>query len=457
MPHQTSIQLPIAIIGGGPSGLTFARLLETAHINYTIFERDTSPQPSARFQGGTLDLHSETGQAALRRAGLTDEFEKLARRNAMTMTIQDAYGNHRSVFDEVRDAPEIDRLQLRRMLLDSIPMERVRWGKTLASVENGTSESKVRGAAGIALHFADGTVERGFRLVVGADGAWSRLRQLVCVYFSLQDILLFCSWTWLTLLQFTPAKPLYSGKSFIEGRLSPNNPQYNAALEMVGAGNSMATGSKSTLCIQQTADSSYRVYMGLIASEAITRPGGIADVTDTEKTRAAMLAPDGFYGDWAPHLRAFIAAAEGPWRAWPLYRLDPDIFLPAPAAEDDKQGDQGCWRHVPGATMLGDAAHISTPNGEGVNQAMYDALVLFEIIMAEVNGGEVGDGSDEEADIVAIERAVVKYEAEMRPRARDYIQRCIEDEALFWGEDAASRLVEMFHEAMKHVDESKSV
>ncbi|KAJ6089638.1 hypothetical protein N7467_004854 [Penicillium canescens] len=434
MPHQTSIQLPIAIIGGGPSGLTFARLLETANINYTIFERDTSPQPSARFQGGTLDLHSETGQAALRRAGLTDEFEKLARRNAMTMTIQDAYGNHRSVFDEVRDAPEIDRLQLRRMLLDSIPMERVRWGKTLASVENGTSESKVRRAAGIALHFADGTVERGFRLVVGADGAWSRLRQL-----------------------FTPAKPLYSGKSFIEGRLSPKNPQYDAALEMVGAGNSMATGSKSTLCIQQTADSSYRVYMGLIAPEAITRPGGIADVTDTEKTRAAMLAPDGFYGDWAPHLRAFIAAAEGPWRAWPLYRLDPDTFLPAPAAEDDNQGDEGYWRHVPGAAMLGDAAHISTPNGEGVNQAMYDALVLFESIMAEVNGGEVGDGFDEEADIVAIERAVIKYEAEMRPRARDYIQRCIEDEALFWGEDAASRLVEMFHEAMKHVDESKSV
>jgi 2-polyprenyl-6-methoxyphenol hydroxylase-like FAD-dependent oxidoreductase len=107
--------------------------------------------------------------------------------------------------------------------------------------------------------------------------------------------------------------------------------------------------------------------------------------------------------------------------------------------------------------MLGDAAHISTPNGEGVNQAMYDALVLFESIMAEVNCGEVGDGFDEEADIVAIERAVVKYEAEMRPRARDYIQRCIEDEDLFWGEDAASHLVEMFHEAMKHVDKSEAV
>jgi hypothetical protein len=258
-----------------------------------------------------------------------------------------------------------------------------------------------------------------------------------------------CFVSLLTLLQFTPAKPIYSGKIFIEGRLSPTNPQYNAALEMVGAGNSMATGAKSTLCVQQTADGSYRVYMGLIAPEDITRPGGIADVTNTEKTRSAMLAPGGFYGDWAPHLRDFIAAAEGPWRAWPLYRLDPDVFLPSPTevdGEEEEVQSQGRWRQVPGATILGDAAHISTPNGEGVNQAMFDALVLFESIMAEVNGNEV--------DMEAIDRAVARYEAEMKPRARDYIQRCIEDEGLFWGEDAACRLVAMFNEAMKRAGKS---
>ncbi|KAJ5297718.1 hypothetical protein PENANT_c012G01717 [Penicillium antarcticum] len=429
MPHKP----PIAIIGAGPSGLTLARLLETANINYTIFERDPLPEPTSRFQGGTLDLHKETGQAALRRAGLNAEFEKLARRNAMTMTIQDAYGNHRSVFNEARDAPEIDRIQLRRMLLGSIPAERVRWGMGLLSVEKHEEyeidQSELHGNPGLVLHFADGTVEREFGLVVGADGAWSRLRSL-----------------------FTPVKPIYSGKTFLEGRLSLTNPQYNAAVEMVGAGNSMAMGAKSTLCIQQTADGPYRVYMGLIAPEGITRPGGIADVTDTEKTRAAMLAPAGFYGDWATHLRDFIAAAEGPWRAWPLYRLDPDVFLSASAVEDATReaqpGGQDRWRHVPGATMLGDAAHISTPNGEGVNQAMFDAVVLFECIVDEVGDGKV--------DIMALERAVVKYEAEMKPRARDYIQRCVEDEGLFWGEGAACRLVEMLNEAMKHVEEAKS-
>ena len=174
---------PIAIVGGGPCGLTFARLLETAGINYIMFERDTSSKPTPRFQGGTLDLHAETGQEALRRAGLFAEFERLARRDAMTMTVQDSQGNHRTTFGETRDAPEIDRLQLRQMLLDSIPTHRIRWGKTLCSVES--ESNKQSGDINWVLRFADGTTESGFSLVVGADGAWSKLRQLVSDYLHL--------------------------------------------------------------------------------------------------------------------------------------------------------------------------------------------------------------------------------------------------------------------------------
>lgn len=167
---------PIAIVGGGPCGLTLARLLETAGIDYVVFERDVSPKPTSRFQGGTLDLHLETGQEALRCAGLSAEFERLARRDAMTMIVQDYKGNHRTTFGGGRDAPEIDRLQLRQMLLDSIPAHRIRWGKTLCYVEN---DSKKSGGPSWVLNFTDGTTERGFSLIVGADGAWSKLRQVV--------------------------------------------------------------------------------------------------------------------------------------------------------------------------------------------------------------------------------------------------------------------------------------
>lgn len=169
---------PIAIVGAGPCGLTFARLLHNAGVDYVVFERDASPEPTSRYQGGTLDVHGQTGQEALRRAGLHAEFEKLARRDATTMTVQDAHGNHRGTFGEGRDAPEIDRLQLRQILLDSLPADRIRWGKALRSVQR-DGQRKQSDPTGLVLHFTDGSTETGFRLVVGADGAWSKLRQLV--------------------------------------------------------------------------------------------------------------------------------------------------------------------------------------------------------------------------------------------------------------------------------------
>ncbi|PWY69495.1 monooxygenase [Aspergillus heteromorphus CBS 117.55] len=399
---------PIAIIGGGPCGLTFARLLENVGIEYIIFERDVSPVPTPLFQGGTLDLHRNTGQETLRRAGLAEEFERLARRDATTMTVQDFLGNHRSTFGEGHDAPEIDRFQLRQLLLDSLPSQRIRWGKVLCTAERREKAKSPVRASDWVLRFADGSSESGFRLVVGADGAWSKLRQLII-----------------------PVKPQYSGKTFIEGRLSRDNPQYEAAREMVGTGNSMAIGDGCVLCIQQVSDLSYRVYMGIQAADTATRPGGDIDVSDIEKARSALLGPGRFYAGWAPHLRAFIEAAEGPLRPWPLHRLHPDIFL-------DKSPS---WTRAPGVVLLGDAAHLSTPNGAGVNMAMYDALMLFESLTTELQ--TKGSDYGEEADVAALERAVIAYETEMRPRGRENILDSIMMEEMMYGEGGFQRMLDM--------------
>jgi hypothetical protein len=226
---------------------------------------------------------------------------------------------------------------------------------------------------------------------------------------------------------------------YIEGRLSLDNPQYGAALEMVGAGNSAAMGAKRVLTVQQMSDRTYRIYMALEAPEAITRPGGNADLADLEKARAAMLKPGGYFDGCSEHLRAFIAAAEGPWRPWPLYRLDPDIYLPA--------AEGGSWTHVPGITLLGDAAHLATPNGEGVNQAMYDALVLFDSILSELRSNKSDEGNIKDADEAAIDRAVTTYEADMFPRARHHINDGIQFEANMFVEDAVERLMAMFNDA----------
>ena len=67
----------IAIIGAGPSGLTLANLLQQYNILFTVYEFETGA--NERNQGGTLDLHAESGQLALREAGLYEEFKKYAR------------------------------------------------------------------------------------------------------------------------------------------------------------------------------------------------------------------------------------------------------------------------------------------------------------------------------------------------------------------------------------------
>lgn len=162
----------VAIIGGGPCGLTLARLLERKGINYVVYERDESDTSVRR--GGSLDIHAETGQLALKEAGLFEEFLKYARYEDTVFRIANQRGER--VFQPPeggrRDAPEIDRIQLRQILLDSIPSERIRWNHVLKSVTTDKDGHHV-------LEFTNGVSASGFKLVVGADGAWSKVRASV--------------------------------------------------------------------------------------------------------------------------------------------------------------------------------------------------------------------------------------------------------------------------------------
>ncbi|KAL7929324.1 hypothetical protein V8C35DRAFT_315722 [Trichoderma chlorosporum] len=375
----------IAIIGAGPCGLTLARLLECRGIDYVVYERDESDVSNRR--GGSLDIHAETGQLALKEAGLFDEFKKHARYEDTSFAIANQQGERVFQIGQARDAPEIDRVLLRQILLDSIPKEKVRWNHVLQGI---TSEQSGQHT----LQFTDGSSASGFHLVIGADGAWSKVRASI-----------------------TPAKPQYSGNHYIESRINPNSVYHPTMVSKVGAGTLMCLGSSKEIVTQRQGNGSYRIYLGVTVPEDFVR-GGLIDLTDTESTRRLFLSSE-FFGDWAEELKDLIRYSED-FRSWPLYYMAPEAVS---------------WDSVPGLTLVGDAAHVATPNGEGVNCAMADALSLASKIATY--------GTN------ALDRAVTEYEQDMFRRGAEHIKNGLEMAAVIRHEDGPTALIAFFKNAME--------
>jgi 2-polyprenyl-6-methoxyphenol hydroxylase-like FAD-dependent oxidoreductase len=139
---KKKMSLPrIAIIGAGPGSLTLATILLSNSIPCKIFEHDVSR--FSRDQGGSVDLHADMAQLALKEAGLLPTFRKFAIPGAEAMKLVRADGtvcwdeNNAGQYGEGahRDRPGIDRKLLRTMLLDSIEEENIAWGRKLVSVE----------------------------------------------------------------------------------------------------------------------------------------------------------------------------------------------------------------------------------------------------------------------------------------------------------------------------------
>ncbi|KAJ5159070.1 Monooxygenase FAD-binding [Penicillium coprophilum] len=400
----------IAIIGGGPSGLMLARLLEVNGItDYVVFERDESSTSGPNEQGGTLDLHRDSGQEALKRAGLFDKFSnELARWDAACFHLLDSTGETIANFSDVGNRPEIDRLQLRRLLLESIPHHKIRWGHGIRSVERKKSDKTIAGDNGCIIHFTNGSSATGFRLIVGADGVWSKVRPLL-----------------------TSARPVYSGKLYIEGKIAHNNPSYPAAHELVGPGNMLVLGDQKTIAVQQLSDGHYRVYFGLVAPENFYQRNISFDANPSEATEEirSRLLSDKFFAHWTPRMKEFVENAEGPFRPWPLYFIKPETV--------------GWDRSVaPAVTLLGDAAHASTPFvGEGVNCSMYDAVILVECLVNHCGKSTMLTDVKE----VKLEAALAAYEKNMFARGQDLIRRSSESGKRLFSDNAGQLTLQMLN------------
>jgi len=318
----------IGIVGGGPAGLTLARILHVHGIASVVFEREGRNRE--RPQGGSLDMHTDTGQFALRCAGLETAFQLVARYEDQGIRIADKHG--RILFDDQGnegDRPEVDRAQLREILLDSLPPGVVRWGHAPKSVEaqlDGTFE----------LIFDNGAADNGaaperFDLVVGADGAWSQIRPLV-----------------------SSVQPEYEGILFVEFHLADVDTQHLELAELVGHGKMFALGDCKGILVQR--NSNGHVY----GCGAFRSPQTWLSNSGCEAAAAKAKLISVFEG-WSENLLRLIYESDDQMTVRPL------SFLPAGHS----------WKNRPGVTLLGDAAHVMSPfSGEGANLAMRDAADL---------------------------------------------------------------------------------
>ncbi|HVV07662.1 NAD(P)/FAD-dependent oxidoreductase [Amycolatopsis sp.] len=318
----------IAITGAGPGGLTLARVLHQHGIDAAaVYERDTGR--TTRTQGGTLDLHPDTGQRALRDAGLEAEFLAVARRESQDLRLLDKHGTIRLDQHTPDDAPlidpEVDRADLRDILLDSLPATTVHWGHEL-------THATPLGDGRHRLHFADGTTTE-TDLLIGADGANSRIRPLL-----------------------TDAEPRPTGRQLLETQIPDIDRTHPELAAVIGRGNYWALDAGRSLSAQRNSDGRARVYVSVQAPTEL--PAG-----DPATIRAGIAK---LFHDWAPGFHDIIDACEDTFLPRKITVLPVDVT----------------WPGTPGVTLLGDAAHLMPPVGRGANLAMLDALELGLTIAA---------------------------------------------------------------------------
>jgi len=376
----------IAIVGGGPGGLTLAKLLQLKGANVTVYERDINKE--VRQQGATLDLHEESGLEALRRANLMNEFKASFRPEAGRLRVLDDQAiikmdDHEIQHDYQEDRPEIDRAPLRDILINSLHEDTIIWDSQFISMEKQEN--------GWLLHFKNG---KSFYadLVVAADGANSKIR-----------------------VHITDIKPIYSGVTIVEGNIYNAEKNAPKLWEITKGGKIFALGNEQSIILSTKGEGSLSFYTGCKVSENWVQESGI-DFNNKEQVF-----------DW---FKVAFSSWSDQWQE--LFASNEIWFMPRPQYHFPL--DQ-TWTTLPNLTMLGDAAHRMPPYaGEGVNQAMQDAFELAENLTSD--------------NFLDIQTAISHYEKQMQARAAAVTKDTLVNTEILHTESGLDKLLTMFNKGI---------
>ena len=369
--------LSVTVIGAGLGGLTLARVLHLHGVPVTVYDAEVSAD--ARSQGGQLDLHEHNGQLALHLAGLDSEYRAIVRTGGAAQRVSD---RHAVILGEVPDdgsmsKPEALRGDIRRILLQSLPPETVQWGKKLVSA---TSLGEGRHE----LSFADGTTTT-TEVLVGADGTWSRVRPLL-----------------------SDERPTYSGMSYVDTYLYNVDHRHPMAAAAVGDGALYALEPDKGFLAHREADDVIHTYV--VLRRPVEWFSGV-DFADAGSARARVTAE---FDGWAPELTALVADSDTDPVLRSIYQLP----------------DRHRWLRTAGVTLLGDAAHVTVPGGEGANTAMLDGAELAQALV---------DHPDD------VEGALAAYEVVMFARSEIDAAAAHDTAELIFGADAPHALARLFN------------
>lgn len=376
----------IAIIGAGPGGLTLARLLQIKGSKVKVYERDVNQE--ARVQGSPLDMHEESGWAALRKANLIEEFKKNVRKGADKKIIvnekaeiifSDHETNPGADSDNEPPRPEIDRGALRKVFLESLQPDTVIWDSHFVSME--------RKNEGWLMHFKNGFSAYA-DLVFAADGANSKIRPYV-----------------------TNINAFYSGITMVEINIDNAAVTIPHIYAMLNGGKVMAFGNGKCLLGGQKGNGSLGFYASFKPDEHWALTSGL-DFLDKTKMLAWFKEE---YKEWSSIWYEIFENAVVPVIPRPIYCIPLDQT----------------WQAQPNVTLLGDAAHVMPPfAGEGANTSMSDALELSECLTSD--------------KYETLGEAISYYEINMRKRAAIAAKYSLENGERMHSEGALEKMMGIF-------------